>query len=233
MLSTKDWDCPDLTTFEARYGTQAAEDLITEICEELWSRGSGVGIDVSDVVCLDTLGDTHVITGRIEHQHAWYEFEVRNGSGNGTEVLNFELAEDAPDEALDLNAPPQLLQAALMRYSTSADYLNSARLRSINALRKNHSTGYIASMPRQVHELLGPVLGDIAYRHQDYALDAIVLTKTVVKRFGGLAALYPELSDELREVIEATAAQAGWQDRPEDFFVAGMKPVEDMGVLRL
>ncbi len=83
--------------FEEEFGQQAAEDVMTAICESHWNQpkmyqADHAGVTFTEIHEHDAIN--HTLSGRIEWQGIEYGFIVRNGNWDGTTVLEWGLAED-------------------------------------------------------------------------------------------------------------------------------------------
>lgn len=81
-----------LTDFCNKYGDEAAEELLTRICEAHWNGVSHkdetlYGVDFQDIFQYNECN--HKLTGRILYENEVYSFVIDNGNWGGTEVKEF------------------------------------------------------------------------------------------------------------------------------------------------
>ncbi len=213
----------NFAAFEAKHGSVAAENLLQRICEEQWAPGTEQGVIFHDVVAHDACN--HTITGCIEHEDVWYHFVLRNGNMDGTQVEEFDL--DDPDIT---DRPPELaiaqrLADCLLIYLETHPHARQAGYSCMGSLRKMHKVGRVSAATTQTHALLRGILGDLAYRMQDYALDALKLASQVMTASERVDELYAELSPELQAALEAACKDAPELGGPVEFLTQGLEPV--------
>lgn len=234
MIASKHGDCAGFAAFEAAHGSEAARDIVERFSEELWSRGSQEGICLLDVESLDTLGDNHRVNGLIEHAKAWYAFEAHSGSMYGTRLDVFELETAAPEQTADEDCS-DLVGQHLTAWRRTCRAVSTAGMRSWSQLGQEREAArlpVLSYQPRQVHELVKPLLGDLALPHEDYHLHALELGRRYLKRGQANARmLFAHLSAEYKLVLEQ--AQRAFEDKHPDqprmtapgFFARAMRPV--------
>lgn len=213
----------NFAAFEAQFGSVAAEELLQRVCEEQWARGTEQGVIFHDVVEHDPCN--HTITGCIEHQDVWYHFVIRNGNMDGTQVEEFEL--DDPDITVrppELEIPERLAEC-LRHYLELHPHARQAGYSCMGSLKKKHPTGRVSAATTQAHALMRGILGDLAYRMQDYALDALKLASRVMTASERVDELYAELSPELQGTLEQTCEREPALGSPVEFLAQGLEPV--------
>lgn len=223
-------ECHSFAQFTELYGEAAAESILERITSEHCSPDSVEGLDLSCRDCLDTVGDRYRLGGHIEHNGAWYYFDLTMGASHGIEIDTFELSLDADPEDLDPSLPAQQLRDCLKGYAQGKDFLQTAGGRALALLRTEYAEGEVTRQSVKIHELLRPVLADLAVQHQDYSDDALALLSDSLKEGNvhtKLKALYDKLSEELKSCIQETCEQHGRTESASEFFALGWKSVLD------
>lgn len=88
-----DLDCTAFAAFCREHGDDAAEDVLTRICEAQWCGDwARFGIEIRDIHQWNACN--HTISGEIEVKGVQYGFIVDNGDWAGTVVQEWGLADD-------------------------------------------------------------------------------------------------------------------------------------------
>jgi hypothetical protein len=220
MSAARDTDCDGIVAFEEKFGELVTSDLIQRICEEAYSEGSQYGVQLS-VENLDREGLNKLLEGSVEHEGLWYDFTIRDGNWNGTEIQFFGF--DDPTEG-DHYEFASLLEGSLEAYLDANPAVRQAAGAFMATLRQRVQPSRISSASKQTHCLLRALMGDVAIAAQDYAEDAHQLANRTLTSRDAAEHLFAYLSPELQRTVEQVCTGNGFRN-PAEFLAAGLAPV--------